>query len=142
MLDFIATRRQLRLAVALALAAVLPSGCDDGPAVANDGATCDELGQQARTEGFDALTRAERSCSDDSQCVVSNQHPRCTDPCGYQAAINSSAVSDVEAAMLDIEAQYCDAFERQSCSFIALPCEDMATPQPVCRDGQCELEPG
>jgi hypothetical protein len=35
--------------------------------------------------------------------------------------------------MLDIEAQYCDAFERQSCSFLPLPCVDMATPQAVCR---------
>jgi len=131
----------LTLGVALGCGAGFAAGCDDGPTVADDGATCSELGQQARMEGFDVLAHADRSCLDDSQCVVSNQHPRCTDPCGYQAAINSSAVNDVEAAMLDIEAQYCDAFERQSCSFLAVPCVAMPTPQAVCRDGQCELEP-
>jgi len=141
MLDFIAARRLLPLAVALGLGAALAAGCDDGPTVADDGATCSELGQQARMEGFDVLASAERSCAQDSECVVTYQHPRCTDPCGYEAAIHSSAVTSVQAAMLDIEQQYCDDFERKSCSFIAVPCvPPSGEPQAVCREGQCELQ--
>lgn len=133
--------RLLHLAAMAGLGAVLAAGCSDGPgAVADDGGTCSELGAQARAEGFDALTGADHSCSEDSQCVVSYLHPRCTDPCGYVEAINSSAVADVQAQVLSIEAQYCDAFERKSCSILALPCVSRDTPQPVCRDGQCELE--
>ena len=146
MLDFrfaqrLPALRLLRLAATAGLGAALAGGCSDGPgAVADDGGTCSELGAQARAEGFDALAAADHSCSEDSQCVVSYQHPRCTDACGYVEAINSSAVTDVQAQMLAIEAQYCDAFERKSCTILALPCAPMETPQPVCRDGQCELE--
>jgi len=128
------------LGVALGFGAGFAAGCDDGPPVTDDGATCNELGQQARAEGFDALASAERACLDDSECVVSEQHPRCTDPCGYATAINESAVSDVQAQMLGIEAQYCEEFERKSCSILAVPCVPMGPQQPVCRAGQCELE--
>jgi len=123
------------------MGATLAAGCDDGPSVADDGATCSELGGQARAEGFDVLAAADHSCSEDSQCVVSYQHPRCTDACGYEEAINSSAVTDVQAEMLAIEEQYCDDFERQSCNMLIVPCEAPGTLHPVCRDGQCELAP-
>ncbi|HKO90707.1 MAG TPA: hypothetical protein VJU61_06130 [Polyangiaceae bacterium] len=140
MFEFCVARRLLTLAAGLGTTFLFFAGCDDGPPVANDMATCSELGQQARAEGFDVLASAERSCSVDSECVVSQEHPRCTDPCGYRAAVAVSAVSGIEAAMREIESQYCDAFERQSCSFIAVPCVPMGESQAVCRDGQCELE--
>jgi len=140
MFKYCAARRLLPLAAGLG-ATLFFAGCDDGPAVANDTATCSELGQQAREDGFSVLTSAERSCSADAECVVSQQHPRCTDPCGYQAAVAVSAVSGIQAAMLDIESQYCDDFERQSCSILAVPCAPMGEVRAVCRDGQCELEP-
>jgi hypothetical protein len=141
MLDVRPVRRLFTLAAAAGLGAALAAGCDDGPSVADDGGTCSELGAQARSECFDALNAADRACSEDSQCVVSYQHPRCTDPCGYQAAISIPAVAEVQSEMLAIEEQYCEAFERKGCSILALPCAPMATQKPVCRDGQCALEP-
>jgi hypothetical protein len=141
MLDFLPARRLLSWTAVAGLGAALAAGCDDEHSVADDGATCSELGGQARAEGFDVLAAADHSCSQDSECVVSYQHPRCTDSCGYQEAINISAVIDVQTEMLYIESEYCYDFERQSCNILIVPCVSPGTPQPVCRDGECELEP-
>lgn len=135
-------RRALEVAGLTLVVAVLGASCGGGRARGDSGgpppgavgdATCTDLAFRARDE-MDAAARANRACSQDSDCVVVGFSSSCFDGCTN--VVTATGKAAFEDARRRADEGPCAGYAQRGCPpLIAKPCAPPAPP--ACRGGQC-----
>jgi hypothetical protein len=98
--------------------------------------TCDDRKQSASGLIQDVLTKAfaDVSCQSDADCTQIAVASSCTDSCSD--VLNMAGAARVQAAIDDVNANVCNGFQDDGCTFTVPPCAP--TGAPACVEGSCK----
>jgi hypothetical protein len=112
--------------------------CGDG----RDSTSCEEIVERTSAAVDAAEAKADRSCTQDSDCALRDYGIRCVQTCGgaYAAGINQSAAAALDTEVSSIEEAHCAQFDVQHCTPMIVDCAPpvgkLAT---ACRQNECVL---
>jgi hypothetical protein len=118
-----------------------------GLALANCGdeeptaAECEHWGREAFTGRRNAQNQADRSCSENDDCVVVDYSLDCFADCGYPSAVASAGLLRLDASIQSLDQRACRTFQARGCPAPSVPpCVPPAsTGTAECREGACTI---
>lgn len=94
-----------------------------GPTVPDHAAaSCESLGVDAAARLEEAFKAADKACNDVGDCFVSGISVSCSDACPLYTPVSQVGLDAVRAAVSDIEARECAAFELNGCGVSERDC--------------------
>ncbi len=87
-------------------------------------ASCNTIALEAGKRFDDAIEAADRSCNDVADCIAAPLRISCREDCPLALAFSEAGVSSLEAAVEDIEAHQCAAFDAVGCSIQPTRCTE------------------
>jgi hypothetical protein len=88
-------------------------------------ASCNSLALEAGKRFDDAIQAADRSCNDIQDCIVSPMRVSCREDCPLPTSFSQVGLDSLNAAVRDIEAQECAAFDAIGCKVSEPTCGDL-----------------
>ena len=118
----------------------MASRCNAGTCVAASTLpqqTCQQRANEAATRLMESGAAADRSCSQDADCVQVPVKLTCHDTCGYFQTLSQAGKTALEAEAASIESTICSDFTAAGCLINLLPCLPSIPGIAKCADGKC-----